>query len=102
MSTDLTTVKDHPATLLRKHYAPIQASLGNDTEAVIYTSAGNALSNYEQVNNVTFAALDNDALSAVREAYETAADTPFGSEKEADALRDLYGAVRDLLGLADD
>jgi len=101
MSTDLTTVKDHPATLLRKHYAPIQASLGNDTEAVIYTSAGNALSNYEQVNNVTFAALDNDALTAVREAYERVVNSNPGYLRD-NAEIDLTDAVRDLLGLADD
>lgn len=101
MSTDLTTVKDHPATLLRKHYAPIQASLGNDTEAVVYTSAGNALNNYEQVNNVTFAALDNEALAAVREAYAEAEDLPFGAQRHQ-ALDDLAAAVRDLLGLAND
>jgi len=101
MSTDLTTVKDHPATLLREHYAPQQVAIGNIDDADGLVIAGRVLNDYERVNNVTFAALDNDALAAVREAYTEVEGLPFGAQRHQ-ALDDLAAAVRDLLGLADD
>jgi len=74
MSTDLTTVRDHPAAIL--------ANEAKDPAGSVH------LLMYEVDHNVTFAALDNDALAAVREAYEFAPQS------------DLASAVCDLLGLA--
>jgi hypothetical protein len=98
MSTDLNTVKDHPATLLRDFYAPQHATPG---VVQAYQTAATALTGYEQVNNVTFAALDNDTLAAVRGSYAQAQEAPVGSHIYTEALRDLYRAVGDLLGLDD-
>lgn len=76
MATDLKTAKDHPANILRD----------NHTEY----GAAEDLRDYEEANDVTFAALDNQTLQRIREAYEGVIDD------EA-----LIAAVRDLLGLDD-
>jgi hypothetical protein len=74
MSTDLTTVRDHPAAIL--------ANEAKDPAGSVH------LLMYEVDHKVTFAALDNDALDAVRTAYA------------ADDNTELAGAICDLLGLA--
>ena len=84
MPTDLTKVNDHPVPLIGKEWP----------------AAADFLRWYEQGKGVTFAALDNDALARVREAYalDVAARTP---EEMFTANADLVGAGRDLLGLED-
>lgn len=76
MSTDLTTVRDHPAAIL--------ANEAKDPAGSVH------LLLYEVHHNVTFAALDNDALAAVREAYE---------RDDLASLLEFRSAVCDLLGL---
>lgn len=79
--TDLTTRRDHPSAILDKGGR---------------TAAAARLRVHEQEFGVTFAALDNDALTAVREAYEAKRANP------SDNLGgDLADAIRDLLGLDD-
>jgi selenocysteine lyase/cysteine desulfurase len=92
MNTDLTKVQDHPATVLRT-----EATTHSITSSVYITGA-ETLESYEKEHGVTFAALDNDALEAVREAHEA-----FHNADSADsyqvAATSLADAVRDLLGL---
>lgn len=85
MSIDLKAVPDHPATLLNQ--------FGGTRDAVAILRA------HEEEKEVTFAALDNDALIAVREAYEAlmTSDVLMGAPVQA-----LTSAVNDLLGMADD
>lgn len=72
--TDLTTVNDHPARILR--------DLG-------HASSGKLLEEYEQTHDVTFAALDNETLTALQDGW-------FDSDMtESDALR----LIELLLGL---
>lgn len=91
---DLTTVHDHPATVLDQCEGPM-----------FYVIAAAALRRYEQQNGVTFVALDNEALTAVRAAYEhtvAVEETPdFDNYALVSALDDLRLAVVDLLGLDD-
>lgn len=84
MATDLTTARDHPAALLDAAANPYPASI---------------LWKYERDNGVTFAALDNDALAAVREAYARMQEAPRNSGDRNLARIDLADAVADLLGL---
>lgn len=92
MATDLAVIHDHPATLLSQ-----QASLGSDTYADGMATAASFLRGYERTGGVTFAALDNDALSAVKEAWEALGPSAFLSP-----VSDLHSAVQALLGLGDD
>lgn len=64
MPTDLTKVSDHPATLLETRPSGVPAL---DIPRILTDAA--FLRNYERLMSVTFAALDNDTLAAVREAY---------------------------------
>jgi len=71
-------VYDHPATIVEN------AEGGSTVDSRLHARRLRA---YEKDHDVTFAALDNDALKAVREAYA------------ADDDETLHDAVRDLLGL---
>lgn len=90
MSTDLTTVRDHPAALLeatsRQHAEDNPGTRGSE-DAAHLAMAADLLRAYETKHGVTFVALSNDALAAVQEAYEA---------NDANGLR---SAVSDLLGL---
>jgi len=91
MTLDLTTVNDHPATLLTHRY------YDGNTQAAFHMAAA-VLERHETEHNVTFAALDNDALAAVREAYDDLYpenDPP----RAARAVADLVSALNSLLGL---
>ena len=90
MATDLTKVNDHPAALLET---------GNLNDVKTEVDAARALRRYEQDRGVTFAALDNEALARVREAYDRA-NTVRTDDRES-ALSDFQDAVSDLLGLSD-
>jgi len=102
MSTDLTKVQDHPATLIeaasKVHGDHLSAKF---TEG--FHAAGNYLRGVETGRGVTFAALDNDALEAVREAYKVSVEAKRVGYThlalQADA--DLRSAIGDLLGLND-
>lgn len=82
MSTDLTTVRDHPARLLDE-------------------DAAGVLRDYEATNDVTFAALDNDVLANVREFYEGVRVFRHDESQRVYVLEYLAGAVSELLGLED-
>jgi hypothetical protein len=96
MATDLATVKDHPATIidrLREH---------STTGFRSFSQAASHLRDFERRESVTFAALDNDALAAVREAYAAFSEhTGEITQDEINALITLRRAVADLLGLED-
>lgn len=97
MSTDLTTVRDHPATLLRKVAEDVVTMSATRRHGM--KDAAEVLDLHENLNGVTFAALDNDALAAVREAY---AEFLTGEgDYQYIGGGPLADAVRDLLGLAD-
>lgn len=89
--TDLHKVKDHPANLV-----------ASSMEA--YT-----LLLHEQEHDVTFAALDNDTLDAIRAVYDREPSRPGGTlvshtdtiRSELERLYELEALVSDLLGLED-
>jgi hypothetical protein len=98
MSTDLKTVHDHPATLLEQRKRMVVVTNTTPEQAL---AAAKALRAYERNEKVTFAALDNDALQAVREAYaETRLDRGIGG-LSGEGWSDLADAVNALLGLED-
>lgn len=91
MPTDLTTVSDHPANLLKvwtQDYFGGKVPMGNRLAADLGV-AEQSLRDYEVQHQVTFASLDNDTLTEIREAYANDDDA---------GLRRL---VNDLLGLDD-
>lgn len=92
MSTDLARVNDHPAAVLERQ--------ANVTQMVAHTAA-EALREYEQEKKVTFAALDNDTLAIVRQAYENVQMLPSGLTAYMASQRELNQAIGDLLGLED-
>jgi hypothetical protein len=96
MATDLTTVHDHPATLLFKWAEGQHTAERHDAvESMAY-----CLESYQEEREVTFAALDNDALAAVREAYLGYSTTSrFDSGRKASYADDLASAINGLLGL---
>lgn len=97
---DLKTVYDHPAVILEDF-----------DEFAVPTDGPRAcaglLRKWEAKHGVTFAALDNDALRDVREAYSRKTDAyGIGAEEshaylESCRLADLESAINDLLGLDD-
>jgi hypothetical protein len=102
MSTDLKAVPDRPQTILRKKASsPRTAPRMADRYYTI--EAASTLDKHEADNGVTFTALDNDALTAVREAYAAAAGSSWATDTmdRAFALEALSDAVRDLLGLGE-
>lgn len=88
MPTDLTAVRDHPAAIL----AAIPQGASPQPTGLL---AALALLEHEERHGVTFAALDNDALASVREAYDALDNT----EPTFEQVRDLARSVADLLGL---
>lgn len=92
MSTvNLSTTYDHPAVLLDGAANSGPYPTGQVSAAFLRI--------YEKDHSVTFAALHNDALAAVREAYEaTQAESP-DAHTNYQRASDLASAVRDLLGL---
>ena len=99
MSTDLKTVQDHPAAILRK--GPT-GGIALPTANAMREHAATMLDRYEAQHNVTFAALDNDALKAVREAYAEASKDRSGySHLAYQCDDDLRRAICDLLSLGE-
>jgi len=108
-SIDLKKVNDHPATLLERAF-PQPPSPTNDDGPDIASFVGasigahwvgkavSELRQYEDTNNVTFAALDNDALWDVREAYDRLTGGFVKDIKKAQVI-DLLTAIDLLLGL---
>lgn len=94
MSTDLTTVPDHPAAVLANH-PTLDAVTRGESAAVLRT--------YEQRHGVTFAALDNDALAALRAAWAMPEDAQndAGRQQQVERWAAIEDAARDLLGLED-
>lgn len=97
MATDLKTVYDHPARVLNTYAADAYARDG-DTSARgnAYSTAATRLLGYELENGITFAALDNETLDAVRAAWQQVTS---GEGNQGLAMADLVGEIRDLLGL---
>jgi hypothetical protein len=97
VSTDLTSVNDHPIAILKREQelfksedmisilGPAQASQSANGLGV----AIDTLSAYEKANAVVFAALDSDTLAQVQFIFD--------SDDISDT--DFRGAVSDLLGL---
>lgn len=108
MPLDLTRVKDHPSRVLdRITYDGPKGESETQTQfalrlvrAANIEEAATALASYEGEHNVTFAALDNDALAAVREAYAAGEDAT-GIVDVSTAHQALRDAVNALLGLDD-
>ena len=91
--TNLHMANDHPSALL------------SNTE--LYSEAA-LLRTYEDEHDVTFAALDNDTLNAIREVYNR--ELPVTDEddfilvverEEFDRLSEMEALIADLLGLED-
>lgn len=102
---DLTAIYDHPAVLLRDHYNESTKTLqvtrpslheNMDADPVTVQDAINVLRQYEAEHKITFTALDNDTLTALREVYEQAR---LGSGYDGQRLIEVYGLIGDLLGL---
>lgn len=91
MPTDLTTVQDHPAIVLRT-----SAVRDGDADHP-HLAAIRALRSYEGNHKVTFAALDNETLKDVRDRYHA-----LDRARSIQATGDFEQAVSDLLGLSDD
>lgn len=93
MPTDLTQVHDHPARMLDMRNGPTDLFTAHECAEYLLV--------YERAKGVTFAALDHDALAAVREAFEQvqSAGNAFDC---AQAGQDLAEAVNQLLGLRDE
>lgn len=86
---DLKTSETHPVLVLR--------TVGNRHDTAEYNGAASLLEAYETAREVTFAALDNDTLAAIREEYAAMQDA---TQQVADRIaRDIVGLVRDLLHL---
>jgi hypothetical protein len=102
MITDLSTVRDHPANVLDNANVTFtaEAKPGKIIVAVRDTTPADVLREYEALENVTFAALDNEALAALREA-QTGGVVILGSLDYVARLVAIEDAVRALLGLGD-
>jgi len=107
-SIDLKKVNDHPATLLERGFPQppsptnddgpdIASFIGASMGAHWVGKAASELRKYEDVNNVTFAALDNDALADVRHAYDLL--TSGFVDDVWKVQGDLLSAINSLLGL---
>lgn len=109
MSTDLTTVRDHPAAILDGYAERLSPEALPKTpdetqpafamrlvQASHYAASASVLRRYEAEHGVTFAALDNDTLERIRQAEDIWSE---GDERAGDALLEIGQAVRDLLGL---
>lgn len=94
MATDLTKVQDHPTALLRKAAEESHYLKGTPVAQSAFKAAADTLKEHEKENGVTFAALDNEALARVAEAYETYRD-------DVEHPGVLASAIADLLGLDD-
>ena len=95
MPTDLNTVKDHPAQILNDRDASLTTDDGRMPDDLEY--AANVLRAYESNNNVTFAALDNDALAVLRDAYEGVVNQQGYISRER--VSALLSAIDGLLGM---
>lgn len=97
MPADLTTIYDHPARVLRAAADSLMdrfpATPEEKAEATTLHVAAATLDTYEREHGVTFAALSTEGLKAVREEWEKGVN--------GDVRNDLFGTVRDLLGLDD-
>lgn len=97
MSTDLTTVKDHPAVIfdrLAQEAKAAEAEFGAAPHAsMAFRAASSVLRGVEMTTDVTFAALDNKTLAAAREAYDAL------SYADGLTVAEFVSAVGDLLGL---
>lgn len=98
MSTDLRIVRDHPVNLLTDWYAP-QAAGPQGERAFLDTAR--VLRSYEEKNAVTFAALDNDALDQVREAFSNLHNGAWSEQSDWSKAMQLAEAVSALLGMDD-
>lgn len=97
MSTDLTTVYDHPANVIGEWLADLPTPHAERPGGI---RAAEVLRAHERENNVTFAALDNATLAAVKETYE-AGESATGLVDVSTAHSVLRSVVADLLGLDD-
>lgn len=100
MSIDLKTVSDHPVRILDEWLDSLPSGGSGHQERAGGIRAVEVLRAHEITESVTFAALDNDALKEVREAY-----FEFSQGSSADGTTDggngLYLAIDALLGLSD-
>lgn len=95
---DLSKAPDHPAVLTRAN-AERQAASGNLGTSAVLNRWADDLALYQARRGVTFAALDNDALANVREAYERTQASDWRTTDHEVAIDDLIIAVQALLGL---
>jgi len=98
VATDLTTTHDHPANVLIQLRDKVQPSRPHLCSGIERAARG--LRTYETTHKVTFATLDNDTLTAVREAYDSWATSTTDAGRVS-AIDDVLNGVRDLLGLGD-
>lgn len=101
MPTNLHTVKDHPANIIDDHAGELAKRLDSGSAPEIYQRVATVLRAVEVDRDVTFAALDNQALANVREDYAAWSDA-IGVDAKARAANRFVYTVIDLLGLADD
>lgn len=107
--TNLRNVPDHPATVVENlnSVGPRPGAWGDARHQLVAVSYD--LRRYEEERDVTFAALDNDTLSAIREVYDREPTLPGGTlvshtntiRSELERLYELESLVSELLGLED-
>ena len=108
MPTNLAAVNDHPSTVLiaaapkpdHEVVTNIQHFVADSARAVWFERAAHVLREYEAQHDVTFAALDNDALANLRDAWDACADS---SDVPAflKQVKVVFEAISDLLGLGE-
>ena len=106
---DLHSVKDHPATVVENlNTTGPRPGVWTNAKTQLLSAAAD-LRTYEMHHDVTFAALDNDTLEAIREVYDREPDLAGMSGEfhedltrvELERLYELESLVSDLLGLED-
>ena len=90
---DLTTVKDHPATILAEMADALPETHIHRSG---FAKAAEALRNYEGSAGVIFAALEVNALEGLTEAVQSAGDKTL---TERERLVALLSTIQDLLGI---
>lgn len=100
MTTELKTVRDHPAALLETEAARFDGLIPNAGMGSSFREAAEYLRTYEAESNATLANLDNEALKAVTEAYVRVVNTNerVNPRHYRDAQKNLVSALGKLFG----
>lgn len=100
---DLSKAYDHPVQVLRKYLESVNRAeaFSAELKKLSAQDACQVLEAYEKEHDVTFAALDNETLAALKEAYWRDADPDFDESLSERRRMDIENAIDRLLGLED-